>query len=186
MSIDLRANQNEAAFVQKALRHFGLPSSIGEAIAGLAKTIRDHVHFERLLTETDGADRQELYDSVVPHLRFSAKPLDVYISDAKHRAERERWPTLGADGQLHPFKPAADVKSIEKAAEDAIVADLAARTLTLVCSKCTRIGTFVGIEGETPVQVVMKAREAGWIYDYLSTPTREICPKCPSSLRPNA
>jgi len=183
---DLGASRNEANFVQGMLKRYGLPTDIGGAIAALAGTIRDHKHLEGLLTKTGAADRQELYDSLVPHLRFTAKPLDVYIASAGQRAEREQWPILGPDGNLLPFKPAADVSSVTKDVQDMLASAMAKRTLTLTCSKCLHEETFFAIGEETRVAVVIRARKAGWVYDYVSDPPREICPTCPTSMRPNA
>ena len=59
-----------------------LRPSKGELRDLLASTIRDHAHFQRLITESDPSMRQEFYDSVRPHLKFRAKPLDVYVNDA--------------------------------------------------------------------------------------------------------
>jgi hypothetical protein len=181
--IDLAQTRKTGTFVDKALKKFGLPD-LNSAVAALASTIRDHKHFETLLTSTAGEERQMLYDSCVPHLKFTAKPLDVYVAGAGQMAERLQLPTLDAEGNLHEFRPAADVKSIEKAAQQAIADDLAARTLTLVCSKCRHVAIFTAFGHETPVDVIKKARKIGWVYDY--TADREICPKCPTSLRPNA
>lgn len=180
--IDLQKTQSEANYVGRLLKKFGLPSDLGAAIAALAHTLRDHKHLEQLLTSIDPAERQEVYDSIAPHLRFKAKPLDVYVANAGQRAEREQWPVLDEHGNLQAFRPAADVSSIEKA----VAADLASRALTLECAKCTRMETFPAVGMETPADVILKARKAGWIYDYLATPPREICPHCPTSLRPNA
>lgn len=184
--VDLGASRNEGNFIESMLKRRGLALDISGAIAFLASTIRDHKHLETLLTSCDGEERQMLYEGVKPHLRFPAKPLDWYVSRAGQRAEAEQWPTLAENGEFCEFKPACDVSTIEKHAQEAIAADLANRTLTLTCSKCTRQQSFVGVEKETPADVILKARKAGWVHDYLATPAREICPKCPTSLRPNA
>jgi hypothetical protein len=181
--IDLGASRNEADFVSKMLKRFGLPTDIGACIAALAGTIRDHKHFERLLTEAPPADRQDLYDALIPHLQFTPKPLDVYVANAGQRAEREQWPVLGPDGMLMPFKPAADVSSLEKDVQEMIAAAMAQRRLMLTCSKCLREETFHAVGEETRVAVVIRARKKGWVYDYASNPPREICPKCPTSMR---
>jgi len=184
--IDLANTAKEAGFVAKALKRFGLPSDIGAAIAALASTVRDHRHFETLLTSCDPEERQMLYDSCLPHLRFTAKPLDVYVASAGRMAERLQLPVLGPNGELLEFRPAHDVSSIEKAAEQALAAELAKKTLILTCAKCTHQQSFVAGGNETPVDVILKARRAGWVYDHIAQPAREICPKCPTSLRPNA
>lgn len=184
--IDLANSAKEAGFVRKALKRFGLPSDFGAAIAALASTIRDHRHFETVLTSCDPEERQMLYDSCRPHLKFTAKPLDAYVASAGRMAERLQLPVIGPNGELLEFRPAQDVKSAEKSAEDAVAAEIAKKTLILVCAKCTRQQSFVAVGNETPVDVILKARREGWVYDHIAQPPREICPQCPTSLRPNA
>ena len=174
--IDIRKTGDEANFITRALKKLGLPATPAEAIAALAKNIRDHRHLETLLSETDPSMRQELYDSVKPHLRFTARPMDFYITSAGQRAEREQWPVLDYQGMLQEFRPAQDVKTIEKAAENALAAEVAKRTLRLVCVKCTRQEAFYGFDRETPLDVILKARMAGWVYDPITR--TETCPKC--------
>jgi hypothetical protein len=177
--IDLAKTRKEAGMVGAMLKRRGLPTDIGEAIKVLARTIRDDKHLENLLTSTPPEDRNDLYESVKPHLRFIPKPLDVYVSRVGQRAEREKWPTLDADGRLHEFRSARDVSTVQKL----IAAELAKRTLTLVCAKCLKQEVFHQVGEETNVDVILKARKAGWVHDYLSEPAREICPKCPTLLR---
>lgn len=186
--IDLQKVRNEADFIGRMLKRLGLPTDLGQAIASLAKTVRDHKHLERLLTETDAKDRQDLYDSIKPHLRFQPKPLDVYVASAGQRAEREQWPIIDEKGNLREFRPGTDANSLALAAEQAIAADLAARSVTLICDKCMRQGIYPALAGETKVSVMKRVRMAGWFHDYLATPARELCPECASKmrLRPNA
>ena len=167
--IDFRQNQQSKSFVDRQLKRFGI-GSIGEAIAALAKTIRDHKHLETFLTSIDDLEsRQEVYDSIRPHLRFEAWPLDRYVAAANSMAERQQLPILGEDGKLHAFKPAQDVKTVEKMIA-AVVAD---RRLTLTCSKCTEQDTFFRVGMETAVDVRIKALKDGWILV-----PKELCPKC--------
>jgi hypothetical protein len=167
--IDLQQNQQTKSFVDRQLRRFGI-GSINDAIAALAGTIRDHKHLETFLTSIDSlTDRQEVYDSIRSHLRFEAWPLDRYVAAANSMAEREQLPVLGEDGHLHPFKPAQDVKTVEKMIAS-IVAD---RQLTLMCSKCTTQDTFYQIGLETSVDMRIKALKDGWILV-----PKELCPKC--------
>lgn len=174
--IDFAKMRGEEAFLKRALSKFGINLSVNDAIAQLASTIRDHAHFQRLITEAEPKMRQDFYDSVRPHLKFAAKPLDVYISDAKQMAEREQLPVLTQDGKLLPFKPARDANTAEKDVEEAIARSIAERTLMLTCSKCTGMGLFYGLPGETPVAVIMKARREGWVFDPVDR--SETCPKC--------
>lgn len=182
--VDFARVEKEAAFLKKALKHFGLNFDLGDAIKAMAKRVRDHKHLETILSQEDPETRQQVYDSIRPHLRFTAHPLDHYISQAGEMAEREQLPVLGEDGKLYPFRPARDVSSAVKDAEEAIAREIASRRLTLTCAKCLREDEFYGVGKETNVDVILKARRAGWIYDYRTDPAAEICPKCPSSLRP--
>jgi hypothetical protein len=149
----------------------------------LAPKIVDHADFERKLTSAPPALRGVIYETVVPHLKFKAWPLDRYVASAGRKAEAQQLPTVGVDGKLHAFRSAVDVSSLEKLAEDALAVSLAKQTLILVCAKCTRQQSFLAGEGETPLTVTIRARETGWIYDYTSCPPVEICPSCPTPLR---
>jgi len=174
--VDFNKLRGEEAFLKKVLSKFGINLSISDAIAAIAGTIRDHAHFQRLITEAEPKFRQDFYDSVRPHLKFRAKPLDVYVADAQQMAEREQLPMLGLDGQLHPFKPAQDVNTGVKDAEAAIARGLAERILVVKCAKCTTEETFYKVGAETQVGVMMKVRRAGWVFDP-ETET-DTCPTC--------
>lgn len=175
--IDFAKVGKELNAVTGLLRRRGLPTNINDAIKMLAGTIRDHKHLETILTSCPPEDRHDLYESIRPHLKFFAWPLDRYVASAGQRAEREQWHVMGEDGKLQEFKPAHDVATAQKM----LAAQLAARTLTLTCAKCTKEEKFHQIGEETAVAVRMKALQAGWILV-----PEVICPKCPSSLRPNA
>lgn len=181
MPVDLRANELEAGFLRRALRSRGLPENFKDAIAFLARQIRDHDHLAQMLTSMEADDRVDFLESVRPHLKFAAKPLDSYISAMGQRAEREQWPTQDAEGKLHAFQPARDISSTVQDAENAIARNLARRTLTVKCVKCTAQETFYMIGKETAVDVRRKALTAGWVLH-----PQEICPICPTSSRPNA
>jgi hypothetical protein len=116
-----------------------------------------------------------MYDSLKPHLRFEARDLESYIIDGKQMAENEQLPTLGEDGQLHPFQP-YEVQS--EGVDTAVGAALAKYHLTLVCRKCTREETF---DGWRRADAVQAAREAGWAYNELDSKGSEICPQCPGT-----
>lgn len=169
--IDISATMMKSAAVGQMLRRRGLPSDIGSAIALLAGTIRDHKHFEQLLTSCSGEERQMLYDSVRPHLRFIPKPLDVYISSVSSKAEREQWPVM-IDGTMKKFKSAQDVSTVNRSIADAVKE----KTLTLVCVRCTAKEEFPQIGKETAVDVIIKARKSGWKYNIVQK--TEHCPKC--------
>lgn len=154
----------------------GLPG-IGAAVAFLADTIRDHKHLETLLTSCSAEERQVLYDGVRAHLKFVPLTLDQYVSRAQNMAEREQLPIMRENGELSAFRPGE-----YESEEYAIAKAIATRTLTLTCSKCTKQEDFLGMAGETKVAIIMKARRVGWIYNPATE--KEICPKCPTELRP--
>jgi len=168
----------DAKALTKLLGRRGLPTDFNEAIAQLARTIRDHEHFERILSGIDPAERHDFYEAVAPHLRFKAKPLDVYVSDAGQRAERDQLPTMGPDGAVREFRPGCDVATLNRAAEDAIAKALAERTLTLTCKRCPRQESFPAIGRETKVDAILKARKAGWVYHFKAKVPYETCPDC--------
>ena len=86
MPIDLGQNQQSKAFVERQLRRFGV-GSINDAISALARTIRDHKHLETFLTSIESqSDRQDVYDSIRPNLRFEPWPLDRYVASANSMA----------------------------------------------------------------------------------------------------
>lgn len=139
----------------------------------LAPRIRDHKDFETKLTSAPPSLRTIIYEACKPFLKFPAWPLDRYVSSAGRMAERERLPTMDEKGNLHEFK----------SMELGIAKELATKALTLVCHKCTREDKFYAVGTETNVDVVMKARTDGWIYNYMADPPHEICPFCETSLR---
>jgi hypothetical protein len=151
-------------------------------LARLACKIIDHRDLENKLASAPPHLRQIIYDTVRPKLRFIPYPLDIYIARAGVRAEHEQLPTMGKDGQLEHFhKPEAILD-----AENAVANSLAKLTLTLVCAKCTFTAQFHAVGEETKIAAILKARRAGWVYDFTADPPVEICPGCPTSLRANA
>jgi hypothetical protein len=166
----------QTAKITRVLNKFGFAKlGSGEIVKQMASLVRDHVHMRDLLSACDPSERTNMYEQMRPYLPFRAKSLDEYIADAKHNAEAKQMPTVGPNGNLQPFKPAADVNSIERAAEEAIAAEMAKGTLTVVCSKCTREAQF---QSDTIAGATIEARKAGWVYDLLTE--KEICPKCPA------
>jgi hypothetical protein len=170
--IDLQKNQGQAKFLKRSLAKFGLPTDFASAIALLASTIRDHKHLGNVLTGMSPEERQMTYDSVRPHLKFVAWPLDKYISSVGERAEREQWATVDEAGQFKPFKPG----SIEADGQKLVGHLTAKESLTLTCSKCAATEPFFRVGEETRVDAVIKARKAGWLY--LAATDSEMCPKC--------
>jgi hypothetical protein len=147
----------------------------GPLVQQLAFMVRDEAHFRSLLTRCDPEQRRGMYEAMVPHLRFTAKPLDVYVAEAARDAEIRQLPTVDAAGQLQPFR-AAEVRSDEFVIQQAIAKSLAKHHLIIKCVKCTREADFYG---ERKIDAIAAARNEGWTYDELNGTGREICPQCP-------
>ena len=174
--IDLAKQGKTLEAVQTMLRRRGLPTNIGEANAMLAKQIRDHKHLETILTSCSPEERNMLYETVRPHLKFVPLALDQYVSRAGERAEREQWHVLDEKGQMQEFKPAQDVATAEKA----IAKTIQLRTLVLICHKCRAEEQFAQLGAETQVAVRIKALKKGW-----TLAPQIVCPKCLTSQRAN-
>jgi hypothetical protein len=141
-------------------------------IAQLGYLVQDHDHFRQMLVACEPAERSSMYQALAPNLRFEAKPLDVYLSEAAEIAEARQWPIFDqATDRLREFKT-PEIGIAQKALEQAI----AKQHLTLTCAKCTRVEVFSGLRKADAVQT---ARQAGWTYDELGG-GREICPTCPA------
>ena len=181
------------------------PNLLAGMIARIAPRIVDHEHLTAKLSTVPLQWKGTVYQILKPNLRFKAKPLDWYISSANDRAVREMLPTIQqveryqaeaaakeqsshveasaqSEWEFNPQKEVYFSRDIA-AAENAIAEGLATTVLMLVCAKCTAQAEFRGVGDETPVSVMMKARRAGWVYDNTGEKPREICPKCPTSLR---
>jgi hypothetical protein len=59
----------------------------------LAVMVRDHDHFRAVLMKVTADKRALCYQALAPKLKFKAKPLDVYVMEAKQAAERMQLPT---------------------------------------------------------------------------------------------
>lgn len=145
----------------------------------LAMNVRDHDHFMKTLSRCEPEFRYEMYEALVPHLNFKAKPLGEYILEAALLAERQQLPTLTEDGGFAAFK-VREVVSDEYIAEKALAKHLAEHHLRLTCAKCTVVAEF---HGERKVDAIYQARLAGWTYDEINGSGREICPACPGSTK---
>ncbi len=170
--------------MRRALRGAGLTDDFAAAIGQLAREyVRDDRHFTELLSDTEPEMRRDVYEAMRPHLKFTAKPLDWYETQAKEQAEREKLPILGPDGRLLEFRPAQDISSVEKRAQEILDEAVAEKTLILRCKKCTALEKFFGLEHESRIDVIKKARRKGWVYDSTGKIPAEICPNCETSLR---
>lgn len=162
----------ERAVINRLLGSAGLatlddPQAVCSQLGAL---VRSHEHFRSLLSHCDPEARSDMYNALAPNLRFTAKPLDVYISEAGDIADREQQ-TRWAGDHFEPYMQ-AEIKTTDEALVEEAVAK---GHLELVCRKCTRTAVFSGVDQADAVQ---KARNDGWVVSTLGEGVI-ICPECP-------
>lgn len=144
----------------------GLPSQLGYLV-------RDHEHFRQILAAAEPEHRREAYEALRANLRFEPKPLDVYMAETAMDAAARQLPTVDVDGKFHAYLVPEYVTEVQALVEDS----LAKGMLTVVCRKCTREESFLGMDRQDAIR---KAREAGWVYrEDREGEGLEVCPKCP-------
>jgi hypothetical protein len=144
----------------------------------IAFFIRNHEQFRNQLFSVEPEKRKLAYDQLRPHLRFPAKPLDVYEAEMKEIAEQKQLPTL-REGEVYPtpYKPGevGTKPKIEVAAEKAIEREAKQEDATghifLVCRYCLFGQAFVG---ENRKAANADAFDEGWRMDG----EKPLCPKC--------
>lgn len=141
--------------------------------AQLAALVRDEAHFKSLMLACEPPMRSEMYEAMAPNLHFKARPLHEYLIEAQREAEARQLPTMDAQGNLRPFRP-AELKTVQEIVDGALLE----QHLTLTCRKCTRQATF---HGARKCDAVEAARKAGWCYDGTGPVPFEVCPDCPAS-----
>lgn len=158
------------------------PELIGQ-LAGMVNTwqgapnrhgewIDRHKFLRDLLAECDKQYRSDMYEAIVPHLKFKARPLSHYetmmtermsglISKGAARVEGRAPHPIEVGGKKYAAAPAA-------LATHAVA--------TLHCQRCFRKKRFLA---DTPVGAMIAARKAGWkrLYDKESI-QKETCPNC--------
>lgn len=189
----MRSPQEKSA-INRVLGSHGLPplESGSGLCAALGYMIQDHEHLRSILIRCEPEKRRACYESLKCYLRFEAKPLDVYIAESAERAERMQLPTLDAEtGDFHwpvtqtietdvakVFEGAKEKGADIMAAQEAVDATMAKRTLVLTCKHCTREEVFTG---DNRTDCIRAARVAGWVYYEMAGEPREICPECPAT-----
>lgn len=136
----------------------------------IAFCIRDHEQFRRQLFSVVPEKRKMAYEQLRPHLRFQAKPLDVYEAEMKQYAEQAQLPTL-RQGEVYPtpFKvpevgyrvQVQEDKHIERVNEK-LAEEYTPRTehcLTLTCAHCLKEEQFYSW---SRILADVKASSAGW------------------------
>jgi hypothetical protein len=146
-------------------------------IPQIAFFIKNHEQFRNQLFSVDPEQRRNAYMALRPHLRFPAKPLDVYELEMKEMAERQQLPVENGTPYPTPYKPGevGHKPKLEVVASKAIGQDEKRRkakgTVFLVCQRCTRGEAFVG---ENRKAANRDAFEAGWRMNGKNP----ICPHC--------
>jgi hypothetical protein len=136
----------------------------------LGYLVEDETHLKQILNRCAPELRRECYEAVLPHLRFKARPLDVYLSELGAEAEAEQLPVVNEAGKFRAYNP-PDIRTVQRVVEESI----SSWHLTLTCKKCLREETF---HGGRRADVIFKARDAGWTYE-AANGGRETCPACP-------
>jgi hypothetical protein len=70
-------------------------------VSQLGFLVRDHEHLRSLLVRCEPENCSAMYDSLKPYLRFTPKPMDIYIPESKELAERQNLPTIDTDGNIN-------------------------------------------------------------------------------------
>lgn len=165
------------------LQENGSPSP--ELIAQLAGIVNDwkgapnrhgewvdrHKFLRDLLAECDKRYRNEMYEAIVPHLKFHAYPLAHY--ESMITARMEGLISIGAaraEGQA-PKPIEVGGKKYAPARNGLATHGMA----TLHCQFCWKKKRFVA---DTPVGALIKARDSGW----KRMPEKWTCPGCVKKL----
>jgi hypothetical protein len=96
----------EHAAINRMLQSHGLGRLEDGAglMSQLGFMVQDHEHLRSLLVRCEPENRSAVYDSLKPYLRFTPKPLDVYIAESAERAANQDLPTIDSVGNIH-FRP---------------------------------------------------------------------------------
>jgi hypothetical protein len=162
--------------IRKVLDTCGLEdvASAHELFQHIAAQCESHDDFRKLIDKTEPAQRVRAYETLKPHLRFEAKPLDVYIAENQNEAERKQLPIVTADGKLAEFKK-PEIRTDAFVIAEAIQKSLSKIRMTVVCRKCTREAAFFG---DRKADCISQARSAGWAHDETLAVGGETCPAC--------
>ena len=133
-------------------------------IASIAFFIKSHEQFRGQLFSVLPEQRRHAYEVLRPHLKFVAKPLDVYEAEMKEMAERQQLPGYDdATGQLVPFK--AGSVELDLLATEAIRQEKHEKgggQLEMVCRKCTKAQYFAA---KLRKEAEKQAKDRGWRSD---------------------
>ena len=109
-------NQQVQKRINRMLGEYGLGQLDSPGLVGqLAYLVRDHDHFRSLLLVAEPHQRSLMYDAMAPNLRFKARTLEQYLTEAREDAEARQLPIQAEDGTLKPFQvPEIDTLETEE------------------------------------------------------------------------
>lgn len=158
----------ESNAINRVLKARGLPSLEAPGVVeALAFLVEDHTHFMELLRACDPELRRDMYESMRPHLRFPAKPLDHYLAMSQAHAAAAELPVMDAQGFLHPYN-VPYVSTVVNRVEVPKV------QLWAKCGTCGKESIFLG---STKADAVFTLRSAGWGWDEFDD-SNTICVDC--------
>lgn len=167
------APRDDRSKVDRELRKLGFGGlDDPNLIPSIAFFIKTHEQFRGQLFSVMPEKRREAYEALRPHLRFTAKPIDVYEAEMKDMAERQQLPGYNAaTGEIIPFK--AGSVDLDLLATEAIQQNRHEKEggLTLVCAKCTVQEVF---RAKLRKEAEQQSHTAGWRSDG----QKNWCPKC--------
>lgn len=172
--------------INRKLRKLGF-SSLGEKelIAQMGVCVRDHDHFRSLMINVEPAKRTIAYEALRAHLRFTPKPLEVYLSEAAQQAEAQKLPvwdeknhTITDYSNYHGSgRPQIEVLA-ERAIKTAELQRKAKGNLILTCQKCTVQGIYPALDR---IGAYAFAVKDGWVFEKGADDKEQaICPNCPA------
>jgi hypothetical protein len=131
-------------------------------IPQIAFFIKNHEQFMKQLFSVKPAERRHAYNALRPHLRFPAKPLDVYEAEMKDLADRQQLPIFDGSAYGKPYKT-TEVR-LKEVAEEAIAQNLHEKEggLTVACNKCKGTKIF---RAPTRKAAERAAHAEGWRSD---------------------
>ena len=168
--------------LENQLMVMGLPGlDSADLVVQMANVINAHPGFTNshsfylgMLNGCPGAKRREMYDALLPHLKFKVWPLDKYEQKLKEHA-------ANVESYYDPVKIRTDepIKFGGKEFQHVRPEDAEGVIVKVTCYKCTAEAEFYGI---TPVEAITVARGDGWKRDLAEQ--KEICPKCAAAEQP--
>lgn len=135
----------------------------------LGEWIGQHEFVRDLLNECDAKDRGEMYNCVIPKLTFKPKSLIEYETMIAQKADRfaSRRKIRVTGEREKPIEVGDKKITLAKPGEGTL------GWCMLKCHQCNRLDKFLG---QTPVDAMYKARNAGWRRNVVLE--QELCPEC--------